>query len=162
MALRFLNAKPYYDTEPVRDIVRSALAYPNDEMLDRLLSRYHDDDDMRLIAAIDDEDNLLGIIGLKIDDVGAATVLHLRVHDTSQRRGIGSALIRKVIALLGLRRLSSRSPENLLPFYASLGFTNWVVGEKPRGHKWYGVRWEAAAMVNGKEKEEGREMRDER
>jgi GNAT superfamily N-acetyltransferase len=148
MALRFLNAKPYFDTEPVRDLIWSALPYPNDEMVDKLLNRYHDDEDMRLIAAIDDDENLLGIIELKIDDVGAATVLHLRVHDQQQRRGIGTALIRKVISILGLHRLSSRSPEGLLPFYTGLGFTNWVVGEKPPGQKWYGVRWEAEK--NGK------------
>jgi GNAT superfamily N-acetyltransferase len=142
MPIRFLNAKPYFDTEPVRDLMWSALPYPSDEMIDRLLQRYHDDEDMRLIAALDDAENLVGIIGLKIDDEGAATVLHLRVHDSSQRRGVGSALIRKVIANLRLTRLSSRSPEALLPFYASLGFTNWVVGEKPPGQKWYGVRWE--------------------
>lgn len=151
MTLHFLNAKPYFDTEPVRELMRLALPFPNDEMIEKLLKRYHDDEDMRLIGAIDDEENLLGLIGLKIDDEGAATVLHLRVQDSSQRRGIGSALIRKVISLLRLTRLSSRSPEPLLPFYTSLGFSNWVVGEKPPGKKWYGVRWESptTAQING-------------
>lgn len=142
MDLHFFNAKPYFDTEPVRGLMWLALAYPNDEMLDRLLQRYHDDDDMRLIGAIDGNENILGLIGLKIDDVGAATILHLRVQDDSQRRGVGTALIQKIITALGLSRLSSRSPERLLPFYERLGFVSWVVGEKPRGTKWYGVRWE--------------------
>lgn len=144
MALHFFNAKPYFETEPIRGLMWLALAYPNDEMLDRLLQRYHDDDDMRLIGVIDDDETIQGIIGLKIDGPGAAMILHLRVQDDMQRRGIGTALIEKVIATLGLNRLSSRSPERLLPFYERLGFHSWVVGEKPRGSTWYGVRWERA------------------
>ncbi|MEO5929870.1 MAG: GNAT family N-acetyltransferase [Candidatus Kapaibacterium sp.] len=145
MALQFFNAKPYYNTEPVRDLMWAALPYPNDEMLDRLLQRYHDDDDMRLIGAIGDGDNVLGIVGLKVDHEGAGTILHLRVHDDLLRQGIGSAMVMKVIDLLKLHRLDSRSAEPLLPFYSQLGFTSWVIGEKPRGTKWYGVRWEGTA-----------------
>jgi GNAT superfamily N-acetyltransferase len=75
-------------------------------------------------------------------------ILHLRVQDDAQRHGIGSALVQKVIASFRLHRLSSRSPETLLPFYRKLGFTSWVVGEKPVGTKWYGVRWENLADRN--------------
>jgi len=142
MNVQFFDAKPYFDTEPIRDLMWAALPFPNDEMLDRLLKRYHDDEDMRLIAAIDQDQNLQGIIGLKIDDPGSAMILHLRVHDDAQRMGIGTALVRKVISYLKLHRLSGRASENLLPFFSSMGFAHWVVGEKPPGTKWYGVRWE--------------------
>lgn len=140
--MHYFNAKPYFESEPIRSLMWQALPFPNDEMLDRLLQRYHDDEDMRLIAAIDDEENVQGMIGLKIDDEGEATILHLRVQDDAQKQGVGTALIHKVIELLKLHKLSSRSSEAILPFYLKLGFTSWVVGEKPPGHTWYGVRWE--------------------
>lgn len=146
--MNFFNAKPYYDTEPIRELMLGALPHPNEEILDRLLDRYHNDDDMRLIGAIDDEENILGIIGLKIDDLGTATVLHLHVHDVGKHKEIGGALVQKAIKTLGLRKLSARSTESMLPFYDGLGFVSWVIGEKPPGTKWYGVRWEVTPHSN--------------
>jgi GNAT superfamily N-acetyltransferase len=148
MSLHYFDAKPYFETEPVREIMWSALAYPNDEMLDRLLQRYHDDENMRLVAAIDGEENLQAIVGLRLDDQGEATILHLRVQDDVQRTGIGSALVQKVIDTYGLHCVSSRSPGKLLPFYEKLGFYSWIVGEKPPGTTWYGVRWERGAKTS--------------
>lgn len=144
MRLQYFDAKPHYNTQAIRDIMWNALAYPNAEMLNRLLQRYHDDDDMRLIAAMDENQDVQALIGLKIDDdeMGEATVLHLRVENAGLHDKIGAAIIRRVIQLFGLHTLSSRAPAAHLPFYTELGFTNWVVGEKPRGVKWYGVRWQ--------------------
>jgi GNAT superfamily N-acetyltransferase len=142
MDLHYFNAKPYYDTEPIRDLMWSALPFPNDEMLDRILRRYHDDEDMRLVAVIDGDENVQGIIGLKLDNPGQAMILHLRVQDDAVRLGVGRALITKVIAMLELQELNGRSSEEILPFYTHLGFSTWIIGEKPPGHNWYGVRWE--------------------
>ena len=141
MNVRFFDAKPHYETEPVRSMMWGALPYPNDEMLDRILQRYHDDEGMRLYGAIDDDDNLQGLIGLRIDDDRGGTLLHLHVHDGAQRQGVGSALVRKAISHMKLQRLSGRASVDLLPFFDSLGFSNWVIGEKPPGTNWYGVRW---------------------
>ena len=142
MKLSIFDAKQYVDTEPVRDIMRDALPQPDDEMLDRLLARYVADDQLRLFAALDAEENLQAIIGLRMEDDGDAMILHLRVQEDARRRGIGTTLVRRIQTHLALVRLSGRASERFLPFFTSLGFSNWVVGEKPPGTKWYGVRWE--------------------
>ncbi len=145
MDLHYFNAKPYYDTEPIRELMWSALPFPNDEMRDRILRRYHDDEDMHLVAAIDGDDNVQGMIGLKIGDPGAAMILHLRVQDDAIRLGVGRGLVGTAITTLELRELNGRSSEEILPFFAGLGFSSWIIGEKPPGHNWYGVRWERGA-----------------
>lgn len=122
MNIKFFDAKPYFDTEPIRDLMWLALPYPNDEMLDRLLQRYHDDDDMRLIAAMDDADNIQGLIGLKIDGVGEAMILHLRVQDDAQRQGVGAALVKRVISYLKLSQAERSRPRKPPPVLQHNGF----------------------------------------
>ncbi len=142
MKLSIFDAKEHVGTEPVRGIMRDALPQPDDEMLDRLLARYVADDQLRLFGALDVQENLQAIIGLRLDDEGEAMILHLRVQDDARRQGIGTALVRRIQTHLALERLNGRATERFLPFFTSLGFSNWVVGEKPPGTKWYGVRWE--------------------
>jgi GNAT superfamily N-acetyltransferase len=142
MALEFFDAKPYFDTEPIRELMLLALPAPNEEVLDRLLQRYHDDDQLKLIGALDDEENIQGIVGLRMDDDDAATILHLRASSDQQHTEISTALMQAIIRIYKLRQLSGRSHERNLGLYESFGFTSWVVGEKPPGTKWYGVRWE--------------------
>jgi len=141
MRLLFFDAKPYAETDPVRSLMWGALAHPSDEMLDHLLHRYSEDEDLLLLGAMDAEQSVQGIIGLRRDGEGTATLLHLRVADDAQRRGVGRALVRKAIALESLTALSGRSPEHLLDFFSAIGFTHWLIGEKPPGSNWYGVRW---------------------
>ena len=142
MKLSIFDAKEHVDTDPVRDLMRDALPQPDDEMLDRLLARYADDDQLQLFGALDADDNLQGMIGLRLEDDGSAMILHLRVQDDARRMGVGTALVRRVKSHLSLVRISGRATERVLPFFTALGFTNWVVGEKPPGTKWYGVRLE--------------------
>lgn len=149
MKLLFFNAKPHYNTKPVRDMMWGALPFPNDEMLDRLLLRYHDDEDMMLMGVLDEQENLLGILGLKMDGPGIATLLHLNTGEEAQVQRIDAALIKKAITKLHLTRLNARATESRVPFFTELGFTNWVIGEKPPGTKWYGVRWETQANGTG-------------
>jgi hypothetical protein len=143
MSLQFFDAKPYYETEPVRELMLRALPAPNEEMLDRLLQRYNDDEQFRLVGALDDEENIQGIVGLRMDEDGVATLLHLQAATADENAEITGALLRAIIRIYRLHKLSGRSHERNLNIFESLGFTSWVVGEKPPGTKWYGVRWES-------------------
>jgi GNAT superfamily N-acetyltransferase len=143
MKLLYFDAKAHLDADPLRDLMLQVLPHPNPEMLDHLLERYRTDDAMQLLAALDDDERLVAVAGMRLEEGARATLLHLRVADGVQRRGIGHAIVRKAIAHFALAGISARCPEELLPFYSSMGFRHWLVGEKPPGHKWYGVRWSA-------------------
>jgi len=141
MQLRYFDAKHHLDTDAVREIMLAVLPHPNVEMLDHLLERYRVDDSMQLLGALDGDEQLVAVAGLRVEENETATILHLRVADEFRRRGIGRAIVRKVIAHHGLRSVAARCPEDLLSFYTAIGFTHWLIGEKPPGRKWYGVRW---------------------
>jgi GNAT superfamily N-acetyltransferase len=141
MRISYFDAKPHLDDAPLREYMLQVLPHPNEEMRDHLLERYRSDDTMALLGALDDDENLVAIAGLRLDDDDRATLLHLCVATPSRRRGIGRAIVRKSIAHFALRGLDARCAEDLLPFYTDLGFEHWLIGEKPPGRKWYGVRW---------------------
>lgn len=141
MQLRYFDAKHHLDTDAVREIMLAVLPHPNVEMLDHLLERYRVDESMQLLGALDGDEQLVAVAGLRIEENEQATILHLRVADEFRRRGIGRAIVRKVIAHHALRSVAARCPEDFLAFYTSIGFTHWLIGEKPPGRKWYGVRW---------------------
>ena len=67
MNLIFFNAKPYYDTDTIRETMMEALPAKNEEVLDRILQRYYEDENMHLMGVLDEDENMLGIIGLKLD-----------------------------------------------------------------------------------------------
>lgn len=145
MKLVYFDAKPYLDTAAVREIMLNVLPHPNEEMLDHLLERYRTDEAMQMLGALDDDERLVAVAGMRLEEGARATLLHLRVVDGVQRRGVGRAIVRKSIAHFKLRAMAARCSEELLAFYTAMGFTHWLVGEKPPGHKWYGVRWLAEA-----------------
>lgn len=143
MHLRYFDAKPHLNTEAVRDLMLNVLPHPNVEMLDHLMERYRTDETMQLLGALDADERLVALAGMRLEENDQATLLHLRVADDFQRHGIGRAIVRKSISHFHLNVLAARCPEELLEFYAVLGFTSWLIGEKPPGHKWYGVKWRA-------------------
>ncbi|HVK40524.1 MAG TPA: GNAT family N-acetyltransferase [Candidatus Kapabacteria bacterium] len=141
MRLTYFDAKPHIDDEPVRTLMLAILPHPNEEILDHLLDRYRDDDGMALLGALDDAQQLVAIAGLRLEEEAMATILHLRVADPARRHGVGRALVTKAITHFKLRSVAARCAEEILPFYTALGFEHWLIGEKPPGRKWYGVRW---------------------
>jgi GNAT superfamily N-acetyltransferase len=143
MQLRYFNAKSHVDDAPLREYMLALLPHPNEEMLDHLLERYRSDETMQLLGALDSDERLIAIAGLRIEEEAKATILHLHVADDVRRRGIGRAIVRKSIAHFALVSVAARCAEEVLPFYSSLGFEHWLIGEKPPGRKWYGVRWRA-------------------
>lgn len=145
MRLTYFDAKPHIDDEPVRELMLAILPHPNVEMLDHLLERYRDDDGMALLGALDDAQRLVAIAGLRIEEDSNATILHLRVADEMRRHGIGRAIVAKAIAHFALHSVAARCSEELLGFYTAIGFEHWLIGEKPPGRKWYGLRWRLPA-----------------
>ena len=142
MNLTLFNAKPYYDTDTIRETMMEALPAKNEEVLDRILQRYYEDENMHLMGVLDEDENMLGIIGLKLDELGIGTILHLRSNNDSNKNLVYKELINKIIFKFKLNKLKGRASEPLLIFYKSLGFSSRLIGETPPGVNWYGVELE--------------------
>jgi GNAT superfamily N-acetyltransferase len=141
MRLIYFDAKPHLDEAPLREYMLQVLPHPNEEMRDHLLERYRTDESMQLLGALDDGESLVAVAGLRLEEDDKATILHLWVSQPSRRQGIGRAIVRKSIAHFALTSVAARCAEEILPFYTALGFNHWLIGEKPPGRKWFGVRW---------------------
>jgi GNAT superfamily N-acetyltransferase len=76
-------------------------------------------------TARDEAGRLIAYTSVLSDGVADAFLLDLMVHPEHQQRGLGSALVRRVIAdvrAAGIRALQVTFEEHLAPFYARCGF----------------------------------------
>lgn len=142
MKISYFNAKPYYDTDTVRETMLEALPAKNEEMLDKILQRYNDDEQMSLVGCVDEKENMLGLIGVKFDTPETATILHLMANNSHIQDAIKQGLINKIISMYKLKKIVGRASEPNLKLFLSIGFRQRLIGEKPLGTNWYAVEKE--------------------
>ncbi len=70
---------------------------------------------------------VIGFITAVSDGVSAAFIPHLGVLPPYQKQGIGSELVRRLLAQLnGIYVIDLTCDEDVVPFYARLGFRKWT------------------------------------
>jgi GNAT superfamily N-acetyltransferase len=81
-----------------------------------------------VVLAMDDESEaVIGYITAITDGVSAAYIPHLEVRAEWQGQGIGSALVKRMLARLShLYMIDLICDEDLQPFYTRLGFHPWT------------------------------------
>lgn len=81
-----------------------------------------------VVLAVDEASGqVIGYITAITDGVSAAYIPHLEVHPSWQGQGIGSELVRRMLARLRhLYMIDLMCDEELQPFYQRLGFSPWT------------------------------------
>lgn len=82
--------------------------------------------DLALLARTKNDDRVVGFVTAITDGVIAAYLPLLEVLPEYQRRGIGTALVNAVVERFDLYMIDAVTDEDVLPFYARLGFDRGV------------------------------------
>ncbi len=159
MAIHFFDAREHLEEEALGAMLAAA-GDLDDDMLEATLERYAGQERARLIGALDEQGELLGLLGIEMAPDVSGTILHLYVHPAARRRGVGGGLLRAAISMLTPLRIDARCAEDRVPFFERVGFSSRIVGAVPPGRLLYGVRWERPMPGGGAGDDHGDEDGD--
>lgn len=112
----------------VRDLFSLSVGYPTPEKLDRVLARYADDPQRRLIGFVR-AGALDGSVGFEIHGATSATIWNIAVQPEARGQGLGRAIIRWLTDEIGLTRLAAETDRRAVGFYRRLGFSITSLGD---------------------------------
>lgn len=122
-----MDVKARIDEASVKELMSLAV-FPDPENLEETLDAYKSDDDLELLA-LEDEDELIGIIG--IENIGKTIAInHMAVHPLYRGVGYGRGLILELIILKEPKEIIAEADEEAIEFYRSVGFSIHSLGEE--------------------------------
>jgi ribosomal protein S18 acetylase RimI-like enzyme len=113
----------------VRELFAYSVGYPTPEKLDRVLQRYAVDPARRLVG-FERDGSLDGYVGFELHGAGSATIWNIAVQLSARRQGLGRQIVRWLIDVAGLTRLTAETDQNAVEFYRRLGFTVTSLGDE--------------------------------
>lgn len=121
------NLKPLLDDEYIQELLSYSI-FPDPDRLDQVIERYHREPDL-LLYGLEDEEELVGIIGYSIDQDGILSIHHLAVHPECRGVGFGRGLILEAIAQETPQEVRAETDEEAVDFYRNIGFQIESLGE---------------------------------
>ena len=118
------------ETAEVRTLLL-ALGYPPalaETKADRVIAEYQANPGQPMLG-VEHNGELVGLIGLKLDDGPAAVIRHIVVQPALRDRGLGGAMIRAVCERFALCRLVAETDRDAVGFYHRCGFEVESLGE---------------------------------
>ncbi|OPG15357.1 GNAT family N-acetyltransferase [Ferroacidibacillus organovorans] len=80
-----------------------------------------------------DNDEAIGVIGIKRTKQATAEILHIAVEGTRRNRGIGRQMIEELLKTEDISELCAETDKDAVDFYRRCGFTVRSLGEKYPG-----------------------------
>jgi N-acetylglutamate synthase-like GNAT family acetyltransferase len=85
------------------------------------------------LFALEEGEELLGVIGVERTDEGTGIIRHIAVEPQSRGRGIGRTMVESVAALMDVSTLQAETDDDGVGFYEACGFTVHSLGRKYPG-----------------------------
>ncbi|GIP37009.1 hypothetical protein J31TS4_02890 [Paenibacillus sp. J31TS4] len=106
--------------------------FPTAEALGRATGRYRGETDSELLG-LEEEGRLVGIAGVRAEEDGVMTILHLAVHPELRGNGYGRGLLLELIAERRPSALIAETDAEAVDFYRSVGFVITSLGDERYG-----------------------------
>jgi ribosomal protein S18 acetylase RimI-like enzyme len=127
--MQAVDLVPRREEPAVRALVALSVGYPTPEKLDRILRRYADDPARHLVG-FDRDGSLDGYVGFALHGAGSATIWNIAVRPSARRQGLGRQIVRWLIDVAGLTRLTAETDRDAVGFYRQLGFAVTSLGDE--------------------------------
>ncbi|WP_274361900.1 GNAT family N-acetyltransferase [Paenibacillus thermotolerans] len=128
-----VNLKHRTDEPLVQELVGYSV-FPDPDKLAGVMEAYRADSALELYGiAGEDEEDIVGIIGIRINDGNRMTIEHIAVLPDCRGMDYGRGLILEAIDLKKPSEVTAETDEEAVNFYRSIGFTIESLGEKYPG-----------------------------
>lgn len=118
--------------ERVKKLVGYAVWMPTEEKLDRIFDEKYSSSNTALYLFLDN-DEAIGVIGIKWTRKTAAEILHIAVDSTRRNRGIGRKMIDELLKKEDISELVAETDKDAVDFYRRCGFNVNSLAEKYPG-----------------------------
>jgi len=119
------------DDPSVRDIVGYSVN-PDPDKLDRTIDAYKSDDRLE-IYGYEAEGELIGIIGIRMNESGELKIEHIAIAPDFRGLGYGRGLVLETIERKSPAKLIAETDEEAVDFYRNIGFEIESLGESYPG-----------------------------
>jgi len=127
----FIELKSRVDEPGVRELLEFS-GYPDEDWLRTAIAAYRTDAGLKLYG-IEEDDELIGLIGYRGEEDGTLTIAHLAVSPEHRGLGYGRGLILEMIGQASPTAVVAETDEEAVDFYRNIGFEIESLGEKYPG-----------------------------
>lgn len=125
------NVKDKID-EPVIQKLIGMIVYDDPEQIEKAVNGYNDDAELEMMGYYAEQE-IIGIVGFKINEDNVMELKHIAVLPEVQGMGYGRGMILEVIHLKNPAAIVAETDEETVEFFRSIGFTIESAGEKHPG-----------------------------
>ena len=118
--------------ERVKQLVGYAVWMPTEEKLDRIFDEKYSSSNTALYLFLDN-DEAIGVIGIKWTRNTVAEILHIAVDSTRRNRGVGREMIDGLLKKEDISELVAETDKDAVDFYRRCCFNVNSLGEKYPG-----------------------------
>jgi ribosomal protein S18 acetylase RimI-like enzyme len=116
-----MDIKEIYNTHKgLSDVIHYSIGYPTKEKIAKILSSYEDEGHYIFGAFIDE--NIVGIIGICLNNTIESVIRHISVTPQFRRQGIAKQLILHVINHFNIKEIEAETDNEAIDFYHNLNF----------------------------------------
>jgi GNAT superfamily N-acetyltransferase len=126
-----LDIKDKLEDTTIVELIESA-TYPDPEHVTAIISEYNDNPELDILGYYLEE-QVIGIIGYRMNDNRILELRHIAVLPEERLHGFGRGMILEVLTLEKPKTIIVQTDEFSVNFYRSIGFTVESLGEKYPG-----------------------------
>lgn len=122
-----INITDKLDNPEIKELLSYAV-FPDPDKLEKVIEQYQSDQTLTLYG-YEDEDMLVGIIGVQKDEDNTLVIKHIAVQPENRMKGYGRGLILEIIEHVKPSMVVTETDADAIDFYRSIGFTVYSLGE---------------------------------
>lgn len=120
--LRLEDHREIYKNEVLSKLVGNSMFNPTLGRIKSAAESVYSKEQGRLYVAKDDDDNYIGIIGVRRTDNFKVDIIHLSVEESSRGKGIAKELIKTMLDIERVEEVHVVSDQKSLKFFKRSGF----------------------------------------
>ncbi|USB32158.1 GNAT family N-acetyltransferase [Paenibacillus sp. YPG26] len=136
-----VNVKNQVESPDISRILEYAV-YSDEDLLAEAIKRYQEDREAQLYA-LKHEEELIGLIGYKMEDQNALVINHLAISPEHRNQGYGRGIILEVLYQEKPDRIIAETDEEGVDFYRNIGFVIETSSKLPNGVERFRCVYEA-------------------
>jgi ribosomal protein S18 acetylase RimI-like enzyme len=126
-----IDIKPKIDDSNIQELIGLAV-FPDPERINEAIDAYRNDQGLEIMGYKWVE-QIIGIVGYRLNDNGILELRHIAVTPEEQGKGFGRGIILELLHLKDPKVITAETDEETVDFYRSIGFTIESLGEKYPG-----------------------------
>jgi ribosomal protein S18 acetylase RimI-like enzyme len=126
-----IDIKPKIDDSNIQELIGLAV-FPDPERINEAIDAYRNDQGLEIMGYKWVE-QIIGIVGYRLNDNGILELRHIAVIPEEQGKGFGRGIILELLHLKDPKVITAETDEETVDFYRSIGFMIESLGEKYPG-----------------------------